>query len=348
MAFPGTYNISYYLGDTLEFTITPKNSDGSRFDVSTFDVVKFIIAPTRGAAVADQIAAYALIDTDNKIVRCAIRPEDAANMDPTIQYLYDIEISRSLSSPNRNAEYPIVHTLLTGTLTITQDITTEESGQPEPVPNNPTTLTTGTITDTTIQVSWVAATTGGAAENYRIAIIPFTEDSATKVTAITESTVSVDADTTSYTFGGLTENTDYTVLILATNSTGNADLNNALTNGSPITTTDNPGTVEPDFFVTNDGSSAYLIDGVSNDTITVERGQTYAININATGHPFWIQSVPAPYDEINVYNIGVANNGAEIGNILWTVAQDAPDTLFYACQIHSSMGGTIIVVDGVS
>ena len=137
-------------------------------------------------------------------------------------------------------------------------------------------------------------------------------------------------------------------MILSVNTTGDADYANALTNTSPITTADNPDTLEPDFFVTNDGTSAYLIDGVSNDTITVERGQTYIINIDAAGHPFWIQTDPPPYDALNVYNTGIANNGAENGNIIWTVSQDAPDTLFYVCQNHAIMAGAIIVVDGTS
>lgn len=49
MAFPGTHNIAYYHGDTFEFTVTPKASDGSAFDLAGYSS-KFFIA-TKEAAV---------------------------------------------------------------------------------------------------------------------------------------------------------------------------------------------------------------------------------------------------------------------------------------------------------
>jgi len=351
MAFPGTYNISYYLGDTHEFRIYPKNADGSIFELTDYSTFKFIIAPTRGAPVADQIAAFAAVDQtpNGTSILCAIRPEDGARMDPTVQYVYDIEIVKPQTATSNDREYDIVHTVLTGNLTITQDITTEESGAPEPLPNNPSTLVVGNITDTTIQVSWSAPVSGGQVDAYKLAIIPFTTDFTDITTAIQNSTTSISFDNTSYTFFGLTENTEYTVLILSTNETGDANYSTVLTNENAITTGDNPNTIEPDFFVTNDGNTAFLIDGVANDTITVMRGQTYTLSINAAGHPFWIQTVPSTYSAVDAYNEGVANNGAEVGTITWTVAQNAPDTLFYVCQNHpANMGGIIAVVDGES
>jgi hypothetical protein len=53
MAFPGTFNISYYRGDTYEFRIYPKTSSGASFDLTSFsdspsDHVKFTIASARG------------------------------------------------------------------------------------------------------------------------------------------------------------------------------------------------------------------------------------------------------------------------------------------------------------
>ena len=69
------------------------------------------------------------------------------------------------------------------------------------------------------------------------------------------------------------------------------------------------------FNITNSGSGAYLIDGVSNDTITVVRGETYTFNISASGHPFWIQTVPSPYSSSDVYNVGITNNGTDNGTL---------------------------------
>jgi hypothetical protein len=101
-----------------------------------------------------------------------------------------------------------------------------------------------------------------------------------------------------------------------------------------------------DFVVTNDGSGAYLINENPNDPITVIRGQFYVFEIEAIGHPFWIQTVPAPYSAANVYNEGISNLGTDSGVITWNVAESTPSTLYYVCQFHSAMNGTINVIDG--
>lgn len=97
--------------------------------------------------------------------------------------------------------------------------------------------------------------------------------------------------------------------------------------------------------VTNDGANAFLVDDVSNGTISVTRGADYEITVDALGHPFWIQSVAAPYSLDDVYSGGLVNNGTDSGVITWTVPLDAPDTLYYACELHAAMGGTINVID---
>lgn len=51
MAFPASYNISYYSGDTYQFVIKPKNSNGSSFSMpSSIYTPKFYISPSRGAS----------------------------------------------------------------------------------------------------------------------------------------------------------------------------------------------------------------------------------------------------------------------------------------------------------
>lgn len=101
------------------------------------------------------------------------------------------------------------------------------------------------------------------------------------------------------------------------------------------------------YAVSNNGSSNYVIDGASNPTLTLTRGLTYYFDVNASGHPFWLQTVAPPYSSGNVYNTGVTNNGAQVGTITFTVDFGAPDTLYYVCQYHSSMGGQINIVDQV-
>ena len=345
MSFPGTYNISYYYGDTLEFRIYPKNSSGQVFDnLSTFQTARFTIAPTRGASLENQVFCYAEISSDNTNILCAIRPQDAANLSPGTSYVYDVEIAKT--SDQSSTPYDIVYTLLTGTVSITEDVTKPGSDPLPELPGAATAITLGTPTSSTLPVSWTAPTTGGTVTAYKIAIIPFTTNETLIANTIEASNLTT--NTTEYTFFGLSENTDYSVIVLPTNSAGDALTSNLLTNATAFTTADNPLTPDPDFIITNDGTSAYLVDGQANDTITLVRGETYIFEINASGHPFRIQTTPAPYNAGNAYNTGITGNGTEVGNIIWTVAEGTPDTLFYVCENHQSMSGTIQIIDGAS
>ena len=97
--------------------------------------------------------------------------------------------------------------------------------------------------------------------------------------------------------------------------------------------------------VSNNGTSAYTINGTDNPTLSVIRGHRYVINVNASGHPFWIQTVSGAYSSGNIYSTGITNGGDDVGEIIWEVAYDAPNTLYYVCQYHSGMAGTINVSD---
>ena len=102
--------------------------------------------------------------------------------------------------------------------------------------------------------------------------------------------------------------------------------------------------------VSNVGSGAYLINNVENPTLRFVRGETYTINVDADGHPFWLQTVPAPYSVGDVLGTGdgVTANGTQDGTITYVVPMGAPDELYYVCQFHPSMTGTIEVVDSAS
>ena len=100
------------------------------------------------------------------------------------------------------------------------------------------------------------------------------------------------------------------------------------------------------FNVINNGATAYTIDGVDNPTLTVHRGSTYTFTVTATGHPFWIKTAQSTGTG-NAYSTGVTNNGIQTGTVTWVVDNGAPSTLFYNCQIHSNMTGTINVTDAV-
>jgi hypothetical protein len=95
--------------------------------------------------------------------------------------------------------------------------------------------------------------------------------------------------------------------------------------------------------VTSSGTSAYIINGASNPTLTLVRNQTYFFTVNASGHPFWIKTA-ATTGTGDQYNTGVTNNGDDVGGITFTVPGDAPNTLYYICQFHGSMQGTINII----
>jgi hypothetical protein len=112
MAFPGTYNFNYYKGDTYQFVIRPKNSDGSAFDLSGY-TAGFTIATARGSG-ATQYTAAASIDTVNDLITCTISATVGSSIPAGATYVYDVQISNSSN---------IVYTLLTGNITITEQVT---------------------------------------------------------------------------------------------------------------------------------------------------------------------------------------------------------------------------------
>lgn len=100
------------------------------------------------------------------------------------------------------------------------------------------------------------------------------------------------------------------------------------------------------FNVTNNGSGNYVFSGGAsgtNPTLTLVRGQRYVFNISAVGHPFWIKTTLTLGPDDAYY--GVANNGSESGAITFVVPKNAPNTLYYNCQYHTTMRGTINIVD---
>ena len=112
MAFPGTYNFNYYKGDTNEFVIRPKTSNGGAFDLSGY-AADFFIATSRGDNPTFSVEAQAVVDTVNDTVTCTILPGVGGTLDAGT-YVYDVEITSGAS---------LVFTLLTGTITVTEQVT---------------------------------------------------------------------------------------------------------------------------------------------------------------------------------------------------------------------------------
>ena len=101
--------------------------------------------------------------------------------------------------------------------------------------------------------------------------------------------------------------------------------------------------------ITNTFSTSYVFNGGgftngSNPNLTLQRGKTYSFTMNTPGHPFLIKAVQTT-GSASPYNNGVTNNGASSGVISFTVPSDAPNTLYYICEFHSSMTGIITITN---
>jgi len=111
MAFPGTYNFNYYRGDTAEFVIRPKTANGDAFDLTGFSA-DFFIATARGEG-QTQYEAQAVVDGSADTITCTILPGLGRDL-AAGTYVYDVQIDSGAT---------LVYTLLTGTVTVTDDIT---------------------------------------------------------------------------------------------------------------------------------------------------------------------------------------------------------------------------------
>ena len=87
-----------------------------------------------------------------------------------------------------------------------------------------------------------------------------------------------------------------------------------------------------------------------NPTLVVMTGQTYSfVTTNVAAHPFWIDRASGIGGAFasSPYPVGSdlsANGVTSNTTISLNLPADAPDTLYYACGVHSSMIGTITVV----
>jgi len=101
------------------------------------------------------------------------------------------------------------------------------------------------------------------------------------------------------------------------------------------------------YTITNNGATSYTINGNTNPTLYLIRGNRYVFNISASGHPFRIQTSvnTGGYISGNQYTTGVTNPGTAVGTLTWEVPLNAPSTLYYVCEFHSIMGGQIVITD---
>ena len=111
MAFPGTYNFNYYRGDRYEFVIRPKTANGDAFDLTGYSA-DFFVANQRGEN-KTQYEMQAVVDGSADTVTCTILPGAGEELVGGA-YVYDVQIDSGATH---------VFTLLTGSITVTEDIT---------------------------------------------------------------------------------------------------------------------------------------------------------------------------------------------------------------------------------
>ncbi len=221
MAFPATYNIQYYKGDTLEFRVYPKDSSGGIFDLSSFSSPTFTVATTRGVpGIPSQITCFAEKSLDNTHLVCTIRAGDGSQLNAGTQYVYDIQISKGpITSP-----YNKVFTLLTGNINVTEQVTGAgtipvEPGVPVPQPVSDFQLTS--TTTNSITVSWTASPSAGTALGQTVFLNANISDPENPATLFTEN---IPASATSYTYTNLFPDTNYAIGIVVFNQAGTSSI----------------------------------------------------------------------------------------------------------------------------
>jgi hypothetical protein len=115
MAFPGTYNINYYKGDTYQFVIYPKDAAGDIFNLTGYTSTFTIAGSTGPDPEEGPFGAQAVIGNAKDRVTCTILPTlGKDNLDAGTTYYYDVQVSSGED---------VVYTLLKGTITVTADVT---------------------------------------------------------------------------------------------------------------------------------------------------------------------------------------------------------------------------------
>jgi hypothetical protein len=164
MAFPGTYNINYYKGDTFEFRVYPKDSAGNQFSLTEYSQFRFTITNILGEEVEGGPAKVTINgyadERDNQYILCAITPENGLQLEAGQTYFYDVEIGR-ISSP-----YDFVYTLLQGTISVAEQVTL-----PFAVPNPPQNVTVTFTSSTNGTVNWSPPSGTAPATQYNVYLV---------------------------------------------------------------------------------------------------------------------------------------------------------------------------------
>ena len=79
-----------------------------------------------------------------------------------------------------------------------------------------------------------------------------------------------------------------------------------------------------------------------NSEISITKGDTLKMIVNAPSHPLWIKTNQS-VGTANSVTAGITNNGADLSTITWDTSSVTPGTYYYNCHNHETMRGSILV-----
>jgi hypothetical protein len=95
------------------------------------------------------------------------------------------------------------------------------------------------------------------------------------------------------------------------------------------------------------GLFRWSVNGVIDPPLTLTRGKTYTFAVTAPLHPFDIKTAPVT-GQASQFTNGVTGEGVTNGTLTFVVPTDPSVTsLFYQCEVHGTMSGTIPLVSQV-
>jgi len=268
---------------------------------SGFYTVDLTVTDTTGTFSTNSVATLVLTDTIPPVVT----PPANITVESTGQFT-TISIGTAtaidLGDPNPSvasdapANYPVGTTTVTWTAldkngnvgTAIQTITVTEAATTAFVPSFPTGLTVTNVSDTTVTVSWITPGDGGS---------PITgymmEKSTVPISAMQTHLANTGTTTTTFTYTGLTPNTEYAFDVAAVNAIGYSPPS------ARVTTTTSAGETAPDV------PSGLTVTGVTSTTVTV----SWTAPVNNGGSPITGYMMEKSTVPISAMQTHLANTG---------------------------------------
>jgi hypothetical protein len=99
--------------------------------------------------------------------------------------------------------------------------------------------------------------------------------------------------------------------------------------------------------VGSSGGFVWVVNGQNNPTLQLNRGQTYTFAVNSPNHPFDIKTAPVTGTG-SQYTNGVTGQEVMAGTLTFTVPSNAPNLLYYQCEVHGTMSGQLQIVPAIA